>query len=124
MRKFDTHNYFSKEEEEFLLKHYNSPMTIAEIAERLGRSEKSIICHANDKLKIYRWYVRVFECAECGKKVRTDGKKDRRTRFCCARCEKRFWRHPIWETPGSSTVYQGGLRHALAVQNSDNKNYQ
>lgn len=35
-----------------------------------------------------------FKCVQCGKIVITDGKKDRRKKFCCAQCEKRYWRHP------------------------------
>lgn len=116
------HNYFSNEEDEFILANYSTSMSIDEIASALGRKKASVKGRAY-RLKITRWYVREFECAECGRHVKTDGDKDRRTKFCCARCEKRFWRHPIWETNGSSTVYQGGLRHALSVQNSENKKY-
>lgn len=75
MRKFDTHNYFSKEEEEFLLKHYNSPMTMAEIAERLGRSEKSIICRERqtENIQAVRPRVRVRGMREKSK----DGRQER-----------------------------------------------
>jgi DNA-directed RNA polymerase subunit RPC12/RpoP len=41
-----------------------------------------------------------FECSQCGKIVITEsGSGDMRTRFCCASCEKKFWRHPHWENP-------------------------
>lgn len=41
-----------------------------------------------------------FQCSQCGKTVVTEGgSKDKRTRFCCASCEKKFWRHPHWENP-------------------------
>lgn len=42
-----------------------------------------------------------FNCTHCGKLVVTDGKKDKRTRFCCASCEKKFWRHPHWDSPSN-----------------------
>lgn len=35
-----------------------------------------------------------FRCAKCGKAVVTDGKNDKRTRFCSQVCEKKYWRHP------------------------------
>lgn len=35
-----------------------------------------------------------FYCAYCGKSVVTDGKNDKRTRFCSQVCEKKYWRHP------------------------------
>ncbi len=35
-----------------------------------------------------------FCCSYCGKAVVTDGKKDKRTRFCSHTCEKKYWRHP------------------------------
>lgn len=38
--------------------------------------------------------VREFYCAHCGKHVITDGKNDRRRRFCCKECEKKYWKHP------------------------------
>lgn len=60
----------------------------------------------------YRYYSRhdvntdypsiTFTCAQCGKTVVTEGGvKDKRTRFCCAACEKKFWRHPPWENPST-----------------------
>lgn len=40
-----------------------------------------------------------FVCAKCGRVVVTEPERgDRRTRFCSAECEKRYWRHP--ETEG------------------------
>lgn len=38
-----------------------------------------------------------FNCSFCGKAVVTDGKKDKRTRFCSRTCEKKYWRHPPTE---------------------------
>ncbi len=38
-----------------------------------------------------------FNCSFCGKAVVTDGKKDKRTRFCSQTCEKKYWRHPPTE---------------------------
>lgn len=43
-----------------------------------------------------------FSCSQCGKVVVTDnGSSDKRTRFCSASCEKKFWRHPHWENPST-----------------------
>ena len=38
--------------------------------------------------------IREFWCAHCNKHVITEGKGDKRTRFCCQSCEKKYWRHP------------------------------
>ena len=38
-----------------------------------------------------------FNCSFCGKAVVTDGKNDKRTRFCSEKCEKKYWRHPPTE---------------------------
>lgn len=38
-----------------------------------------------------------FNCAHCGHTVVTDGIKDKRTRFCCQECERKYWRHPPYE---------------------------
>lgn len=38
-----------------------------------------------------------FYCAHCGKHVITDGKTDKRTRFCSAAYEKKYWKHPHYE---------------------------
>lgn len=43
-----------------------------------------------------------FNCSQCGRTVVTEeGSGDRRTRFCSSVCEKKFWRHPIWENPST-----------------------
>lgn len=36
-----------------------------------------------------------FTCAKCGRVVVTEPERgDRRERFCCVECEKKYWRHP------------------------------
>lgn len=45
-----------------------------------------------------------FYCAKCGKAVVTDGKRDKRTRFCCQECERRYWRHPPTEHSALRTM--------------------
>lgn len=35
-----------------------------------------------------------FKCANCGMAVVTDGKHDKRTRFCSQECNRKYWRHP------------------------------
>ena len=44
-------------------------------------------------------YISVtFTCAKCGRVVVTEpDRRDRRSRFCSAECERRYWRHPPHE---------------------------
>lgn len=39
---------------------------------------------------------RSFDCAYCGEHVtvREGDARDRRRRFCCAECERKYWKHP------------------------------
>lgn len=49
----------------------------------------------------------IFDCAFCGKTVVTEnGTGDRRTRFCSAICEKKYWRHPPFENETSRTNFR------------------
>lgn len=52
-----------------------------------------------------------FTCAQCGKNVVTEGGSDMRTRFCCQSCEKKFWRHPHWETPYTNCTFSSVDRY-------------
>ena len=36
---------------------------------------------------------RRFECRRCGDPVYVDSRDDHRTVFCCAHCEREYWRH-------------------------------
>lgn len=36
---------------------------------------------------------REFDCACCGAHVSVTERGDHRMRFCCERCERRYWRH-------------------------------
>lgn len=36
---------------------------------------------------------RDFDCRRCGRHVRVEDRGDRRTVFCCAYCEREYWRH-------------------------------
>lgn len=43
-----------------------------------------------------------FTCSNCGRIVVTEGSsRDKRSRFCCMKCEKKFWRRPHWENPAT-----------------------
>ena len=53
-----------------------------------------------------------FNCSQCGHAVVTDGIRDRRTRFCSASCEKKFWRHPHWENPATRTNFKNLAAYA------------
>lgn len=46
-----------------------------------------------------------FSCAKCGRIVITDGKKDKRSRFCSRECERKYWRHPPHEHPTCNTMF-------------------
>lgn len=54
-----------------------------------------------------------FSCAQCGRTVVTEeGGKDKRTRFCSAQCEKKYWRHPRWDKASSNTNYHSIAEYA------------
>lgn len=37
--------------------------------------------------------IREFDCRTCGKHVNVVEASDKRTVFCCASCEKKYWKH-------------------------------
>lgn len=52
-----------------------------------------------------------FTCANpnCGRTVVTETERlDKRTRFCCKECEKKYWRHPPHESTVSHVVKRIG----------------
>lgn len=54
-----------------------------------------------------------FNCSQCGKEVTTSGDStDRRTRFCCQSCEKKYWRHPHWENPSTRINFRSIAEYA------------
>lgn len=54
-----------------------------------------------------------FQCAQCGKTVVTEeGSGDKRERFCCASCEKKYWRHPHWEDPSTRINFRSVAEYA------------
>lgn len=46
-----------------------------------------------------------FECSQCGNVVSIEDPGDKRTRFCCKECEKKYWRHPPYEQETSRTNF-------------------
>lgn len=46
-----------------------------------------------------------FTCAQCGREIYIDTPDDKRTRFCCKECEKKYWKHPPHENPTSRTNF-------------------
>ncbi len=50
--------------------------------------------HPEDLEAIPGLPIREFRCAYCGKFVYVRNRNDHRTRFCCQRCEDRYWKHP------------------------------
>lgn len=46
-----------------------------------------------------------FRCSKCGRVVSIEDPNDKRTRFCCKECEKKYWRHPPYEHPTNITNY-------------------
>lgn len=51
----------------------------------------------------------MFRCSYCGHVVVTNGLDDRRTRFCCDECCKKYWRHPPQEHSALTNDYAGVL---------------
>ena len=64
-----------------------------------------------------------FNCAKCGRVVATDGKKDRRSRFCSPECEKRYWRHPPHEHTTSNTMFHN-VSDYLSYEHRSNRKQQ
>lgn len=56
--------------------------------------------------------VGTFTCAYCGRAVTTEGGKDKRTRFCCADCEKRYWKHPPESKPSTIRNFHSAQQYA------------
>ena len=43
-----------------------------------------------------------FNCAKCGRAVTTEPENgDKRSRFCCVQCERKYWRHPPADNPST-----------------------
>ena len=63
--------------------------------------------------RVARFPSVTFLCANCRRVVTTDsrGHLDKRTRFCCAKCEKDYWRkvtrHPAREQKRSAMTMGG-----------------
>lgn len=54
------------------------------------------------------WPSITFACAKCGTVVTTRPDiRDRRTRFCSAACEKKYYRHPPWEIKKTELLFAG-----------------
>ena len=49
-----------------------------------------------------------FECAWCKREVVTDSsdKVDKRTRFCCAKCERQWWRRKTRHPTKLTNLYK------------------
>lgn len=86
------------EQEDAVLREKYGCVPIDAIAKEIGRPIGGIRGRAL-KLRICGVPEIQFECAQCGKHVVAGGYKekgwaDMRKRFCCAECEKKYWRHP------------------------------
>lgn len=46
----------------------------------------------SDKYRAAAFEPREFECSCCGHTVEVTDPKDKRERFCCAACERKYWR--------------------------------
>lgn len=46
-----------------------------------------------------------FDCSQCGRRIRVETPDDKRTRFCSASCEKKYWRHPPYEQETARTNF-------------------
>ena len=52
-----------------------------------------------------------FTCARCGRVIHIESIDDKRTRFCCEECEKRYWRHPPYEHETSKTNFHSAQEY-------------
>ncbi len=53
-----------------------------------------------------------FTCSQCGREVTTEGGTgDKRTRFCSAVCEKKYWRHPPHDRPSTRTNFRSAAEY-------------
>lgn len=62
-----------------------------------------------------------FDCAYCGRTVVTDGVKDKRTRFCCEQCERKYWRHPPHERKSSRMNFRSFDEYARYERKTNNE---
>lgn len=61
--------------------------------------------------RIEKYPPRIFECAWCKKWVVIDNSNmtapvDKRTRFCCAHCEKQWWRKETRHPTSLTNMYK------------------
>ena len=62
---------------------------------------------------LFRWPSVTFACAKCGRVVTTaPGPVDKRTRFCSAECEKKYWRHPPYDVEARTQVFRSPGEYA------------
>lgn len=94
-----------------------TPMTVVQIycsrqcGERYRRRNKGKIKYPSV----------TFACSQCGKTVVTEeGSKDKRTRFCSASCEKKYWRHPHWENPSTRINFRSLEEYERYEQRTNN----
>lgn len=60
-----------------------------------------------------RFVPLTFACAKCGKTVVTEpSRRDKRSRFCSARCEKKYWRHPPHEHESCRQNFRSAAEYA------------
>ena len=52
--------------------------------------------------------LREFICAQCRKVVRVMAGSDRRRRFCCSKCEQKFYKHAKPVTHGGAVTHRSG----------------
>ena len=62
-----------------------------------------------------------FTCSHCGRSVTTEGGvRDKRTRFCSQKCEKKYWRHPPHDNPTNRTNF-GCVERYISYEKYTNK---
>lgn len=58
--------------------------------------------------------IRTFCCAKCGRLVKVTDLRDKRTKFCSVRCERKYWKRPAKRRPDEEkrvfTCRQCGIR--------------
>lgn len=105
---------WTAEEIAIMVSEYNR-IPLAELARKLGRTEGAV------KAKSVGYRIGLppveFDCANCGRHVVTEilkknGRPDMRRRFCCAECEKKYWRHPPQDRESSRQNFSSIRQYA------------
>ena len=98
-----------------ILKEKYHRIPLSDLARMLRRTEGAI------KARVVGYKIGMpeikFNCAYCGRYVvaggiHSNGRPDMRKRFCCAECEKKYWRHPPHDRESSRQNFSSIRQYA------------